>query len=267
MIRGNLGILEQEAGNFAEAREQYDAALDEFSQSGARLYEGHLRGYSAALHHEQRALEQAIDGYEEAILILRAVGDRRLEGLFSAAAGGAEAARERVLRAEEHFRRAFELLDAVGDPGLLAALELHRGQLAIAESRIAGRRGETERAHEQRTIALLLITRLKASTATSDDARFALRLLERELSSMTLTYDPALRTLTPPGGEVVDLSTRVPLCRHRSGADRKTPRSSGPAAGRRSAARSGLARREGTRRCRKQPSQGRAFDAAKARVA
>ena len=28
---------------------------------------------------------------------------------------------------------------------------------------------------------------------------------------MILIYDPRLRTLTPPGGEVVDLSARVPL--------------------------------------------------------
>jgi tetratricopeptide (TPR) repeat protein len=63
MIRGNLGIMAQEAGNLAEASAEYEAALDEFSQSGARLYEGHLRGYSAALAHEQRAFEQAIDGY------------------------------------------------------------------------------------------------------------------------------------------------------------------------------------------------------------
>jgi predicted ATPase len=211
MIRGNLGIMAQEAHDFAEAREQYGAALDEFSQSGARLYEGHLRGYSAALDHEQRALENAIDGYEEAIAILHAVGDRRLEGLFSAALGAAEAQRERVLRAEEHFARARELLTAVGDPGLLAALDLHRGQLAIAESRIAARRGETAKAEEQRAIAGGSIERLKATPVVSDDARFALRLLERELSSTTLTYDPAQRTLTPPGGEPVDLSSRVPL--------------------------------------------------------
>jgi predicted ATPase len=211
MIRGNLGIMAQEAQDFAEAREQYQWALDEFSQSGARLYEGHLRGYTAALDHERRALEDAIDGYEEAIAILHAVGDRRLEGLFSAAAGAAEAQRERVLRAEEHFARARDLLTAVGDPGLLAALDLHRGQLAITESRIAGRRGETAKAEEQRGIALESIERFKAATVVSDDARFALRLLERELSSMTLTYDPALRTVRPPGGEVVDLSSRAPL--------------------------------------------------------
>ncbi len=211
MIRGNLGIMAQEAGNFAEAREEYAAALDEFSQSGQRLYEGHLRGYSAALEHEQHALEAAIDGYEEAIAILHTVGDRRLEGIFSAAAGAAEAQRERVLRAEEHFARAHELLASVEDPGLLAALELHRGQLLIAESRIAGRRGETAKANEQRALAFALIARLTATTVTSDDARFALRLLEGELSSMTLTYDRASRTVRPPGGEVVDLSSRVPL--------------------------------------------------------
>ena len=211
MIRGNLGIMAQESGDFAEARAQYEAALDEFSQSGARLYEGHLRGYAAALQHEEHAFEEAIDGYEEAIAILHAVGDRRLEGLFSAAAGGAEAQRERSLRAEEHFARARELLAAVGDPGLLAALELHRGQLAIAESRIAARRGETARAHEQRALAVALIERISSTRAASDDARFALRLLERELGSMTLTYDPALKTVRPPGGALLDLSSRVPL--------------------------------------------------------
>ncbi len=213
MIRGNLGILEQELGNFATAREHFAAALDEFSQSGARLYEAHLLGYSGALHHEQHELEAAVDAYEEAIMLLRAVGDRRLEGLFSAAAGAAEARRERLQRAEEHFSHAQTLLNEVEDPGLLAALALHRGQLLLAESGIAARRGESALSHQLRERALSLVAEWRAQSAASDDARFALRLLERELASMTLSYDPELRSVQPPGGAAIDLSARVPLFR------------------------------------------------------
>ena len=72
----------------------------------------------------------------------------------------------------------------------LAALALHRGQLLLAESRIAARRGDSAQAHDLRERSLALVASFRTTSAVSDAARLALRLLERELSRMTRSHEP-----------------------------------------------------------------------------
>ncbi len=150
--------------------------------------------------------------------MLHDVGDVRLEGLFSAALGGADAARGRSEAAGEAFATSERLLKEVGDPGLLEALELHRGFLALAKSARAQARGELVASHEERSRALELSRRARerldsGELAHSDDARFALRLLERALRSEAWLFDLARGALTPPGEAAIDLSARPQLLR------------------------------------------------------
>ncbi|MET0791502.1 MAG: tetratricopeptide repeat protein, partial [Polyangiaceae bacterium] len=134
VVEANLAILAQEQGEYAEAREHFSSAERKLSRSGARLLEAHVRGYFGALHHELGELDPACLAYTRALRVLHEVGDVRLEGLFSAALGGADAARGRIEAARESFATAQKLLGEVGDPGLLEALQLHRGFLALAAS-------------------------------------------------------------------------------------------------------------------------------------
>ena len=218
VVEANLAILAQEQGEYAEARGHFQSAERKLSRSGARLLEAHVRGYSGALHHELGELDQACAAYGRALRVLHEVGDVRLEGLFSAALGGADAARGRIEAARESFAAAEKLLTDVGDPGLLEALSLHRGFLALAASDRAQSRGEAALSHTERSSALELSRRARlrldsGELAHSDDARFALRLLERALRSEAWLFDVPRGALKPPGSAEIDLSARPQLLR------------------------------------------------------
>jgi tetratricopeptide (TPR) repeat protein len=214
VVEANLAIIAQEQGEFAEALQHFQSAERKLSRSGARLLESHVRGYMGALHHEQGELDPACVAYVRALRVLHDVGDVRLEGLFSAALGSAYAARGRV----EAFSTAEELLTGVGDPGLLLALELHRGFLTLATSEHEQGRGEVSKslAHRGSVLSLARDMRLRLDSgelAHSDDARFALRLLERELRSGAWIFDLNRGELKPPGEAPIDLGARPQLLR------------------------------------------------------
>jgi predicted ATPase len=218
VVEANLAILAQEQGEYPEARQHFQSAERKLSRSGARLLEAHVRGYSGALHHELGELDQASLAYGRALRVLHDVGDVRLEGLFSAALGSADAARGRIEAAHEAFAAAERLLTEVGDPGLLEALELHRGFLALAASDRAQSRGEAAASHAEHSSALELARRARlrldsGELAHSDDARFALRLLERALRSEAWVFDLTRGALSPPGEAAIDLSARPQLLR------------------------------------------------------
>jgi predicted ATPase len=218
VVEANLAILAQEQGEYPEARQHFQNAERKLSRAGARLLEAHVRGYLGALHHELGELDQACLAYGRALRVLHDVGDVRLEGLFSAVLGSADAARGRVEAARESFAAAEKLLTEVGDPGLLEALELHRGFLSLAESERAQSRGQAAASHLERSAALELARRARlrldrGELAHSDDARFALRLLERALRSEAWVFDLAQGTLKPPGEAVIDLGARPQLLR------------------------------------------------------
>ena len=218
VVEGNLAILAQEQGEYEEARQHFASATRKLSRAGARLLEAHVRGYEGALHHELGELEPAAHAYERALRVLHEVGDVRLEGLFSAALGGVAAARGRIEAAHESFAVAEKLLSDVGDPGLVEALQLHRGFLALAASNQAQGRGDAARSHAERSRALELSRRARerldsGELVHSDDARFALRLLERALRSEAWVFDFARGALVPPGEAAIDLSARPQLLR------------------------------------------------------
>ncbi|HEY2407165.1 MAG TPA: tetratricopeptide repeat protein [Polyangiaceae bacterium] len=218
IVEGNLAILAQEQGRFQDALGHFQNAERKLSRSGARLLEAHVRGYKGALHHELAELDRASSEYSAALAVLREVGDRRLEGLFLAALGGAAAARGRTLAAREAFASSEKLLSEVGDPGLLEALELHRGVLSIALSEEARAREDSALSNRERGHAVALARqtreRLEAGKlAHSDDARFALRLLERALQAQAWVFDPTRGELRAPSGELIDLAARPQLLR------------------------------------------------------
>ncbi len=218
IVEGNLAILSQEQGAYGEARKHFENAERKLSRAGARLLEAHVRGYSGALHHELGELDLACAAYAKALRVLHEVGDRRLEGLFLAAIGGADAARGRTAAAREAFASAEKLLAEVGDPGLVEALELHRGFLALALSAQAQARGDAAQSHAERSRALELSRRARerldsGALVHSDDARFALRLLERALRSEAWVFNVGRSALAPPGEATIDLSSRPQLVR------------------------------------------------------
>jgi len=114
------------------------------------------------LHHELGELDLASAAYGRALRVLREVGrfaDSRACSWRRSAAR--DAARGRTAAAREAFVAAEKLLAEVGDPGLVEALELHRGFLSLASSAQAQARGDAAGSHAERSRALELSRRAR----------------------------------------------------------------------------------------------------------
>ncbi|MCB9586002.1 MAG: tetratricopeptide repeat protein [Polyangiaceae bacterium] len=221
IIEGNLGILEQELGQFEAAAKHFRRGLRAVRRAGSLLLEGHLLGYFGALRHERarqlgdtEEIDSAREHYKSSLLILRGIGDRRQEGVFSAALGALEAEQGRLAAAREAFSSATEVLEPLGDAGLVLALELHRAHLDLALARDAKPKEQAAlRASADSRLAAALAPQHTTLLSQSDDARFALRLLQLSLSHDAVVFRGESGLLDLPGSEQMDLSARQPLRR------------------------------------------------------
>jgi len=208
LVRGNLAILDQEKGELDAALAHLKRALTCLRVVGDRPFEAHLTAYLGAVHHERGQLDTARDAYSRALDVLSEVGDARLEGLFLAARAAALAASGRCGQAWNDLEIAARRLADVGDPALIAALGAHRAQVALAA---AGADANTMRAALDE--ARRARTQAQQYADTSDDVRFALRLLQRAIPAEQLSIGAASAWFQVPGCAVVTLSTRPTLAR------------------------------------------------------
>lgn len=208
VVRGNLGIVHQERGELDAALGELRRARECLRQVGDRPFEAHLSGYLGAVLHERGQTGAAREAYGEAIEILREVRDVRLEGVFLAARAVALAERGLFGHAENDLALAARRLDEVGDPALAAALAFHRASVELAQT-ARGKgdlAGVSARARER-------IAAEETAIASSDDARFALRLLRRAMPADALEVGPGASWFRVPGRETVSLESRPTLAR------------------------------------------------------
>ena len=99
-------------------------------------------------------------------------------------------------------------LDEVGDPALTAALAFHRASVELAKAA----RGQGD-ASEVSARARDRIASEEKAIASSDDARFALRLLRRAMPADALEVGPSASWFRVPGRETVSLTSRPTLAR------------------------------------------------------
>jgi hypothetical protein len=161
------------------------------------------------VQHERGQIDAAADAYAKAIAILREVRDMRLEGVFLAARASALAQKAAIGHARNDLAVASRRLEEVGDPTLLAALALHRAAVLVAEAR-GSAPAEQAAAALGALAALEVAARLAAS---SDDVRFAARMLRRALPKEALVVAERGVWFSTEGGDRVDLSTRTTLAR------------------------------------------------------
>ena len=208
LVRGNLAILDQERGELDAALAHLKRALTCLRIVGDRPFEAHLTAYLGAVHHERGQLDAARDAYSRALDVLSEVGDVRLEGLFLAARAAALAASGRCGQAWNDLEIAARRLADVGDPALIAALGAHRAQVALAAASADAdaMRAAVDEARRARTQA-------QQYADTSDDVRFALRLLQRAIPAEQLSIGAGSAWFQVPGCAVVTLSTRPTLAR------------------------------------------------------
>lgn len=208
LVRGNLAILDQEKGELDAALGHLKRALNCLRVVGDRPFEAHLTAYLGAVHHERGQLDAARDAYSRALDVLTEVGDVRLEGLFLAARAAALAASGRCGQAWNDLEIAARRLAEVGDPALIAALGAHRAQVALGA---AG--GDANTMRDALDAARRARSEAQPYADTSDDVRFALRLLQRAIPAEQLSIGAGSGWFQVPGCAVVTLSTRPTLAR------------------------------------------------------
>lgn len=198
----------QERGALPEAARAFDRAVGLFRALGDARHAAIFAGYLAGIAHEEGALAAAHDGYARAVAELSALGNVRFEGLFRAALGAVAAEQGRGDEARAAFDDAADRLDRAADPALRLALAVHRLHLDLAARGPAAALAESA--------ALLEESPLDAS---SDDVRFALRVLHRAIAAASapaagaasLVVGSDARWFQPPGGERVSLARKRAL--------------------------------------------------------
>ena len=80
-VRANIGTHFLYVGDFVAAQKEYDKALLNLRQAGARMIEGRALSFFGRLHERRSQLHTAIEHFNSAIDIHRDVGDTRFEAI------------------------------------------------------------------------------------------------------------------------------------------------------------------------------------------
>ncbi|MEM9188925.1 MAG: tetratricopeptide repeat protein, partial [Myxococcota bacterium] len=213
-IRQNYALLLQESGEFAEAEKTFRDALERHRRLGNRRFEGITEFDLAGLALEQGRHREALERLGRACALAQEVGDRREIGMSTLLLATTQALLDLPTEAAVSFRAAEQDLRRVEEPGLLHALEVHRGQLdllALRRQRVGG--GGDEEALTAKVRATL---RTAADWQRSgDELRLAVRVLlaesERVLdrAQAVIAIDGSWFAL--PGEHRVDLTARKAL--------------------------------------------------------
>lgn len=217
ITRQNLGLALQESGDLDGAERTFASAREEHRALGNRRFEAICELDLAGLALERGHARDALQRLERARTLATGSGDRRERGIASALLGACRAILGRVEGAEDALAEARGELRAVAEPALLDALDVHEGQIDLANAlraRLAGDAAESER---RLASVDARIARAEIARAGSDDVRFALRVLRRERArweararSVAIAADASW--LIAPGGARVGLEER-PLLR------------------------------------------------------
>ena len=202
-----IGHIDHERGRLDVARRTFARVRERFRALGDTRLAAVFEGYEAMVAHELGELEEALRLYDEAVRALYAQGAHAFEGLLLACAGAAHAASGASEAAEQSFERAEARVDVSGDPALALVLRAHRLHLVLAHS---GAGDQQERAYAT------LRAEASAHLASSDDLRFALRLVDGRIGRRRHEGPELLMSADAfvlSGKPAVSLARRAPLRR------------------------------------------------------
>jgi len=177
----------RDQGRLDEAETCMREAIALAQTHAAHTHAAIMRGHLAGLLHEAGQLEEAAEHYEAALDYVSARGIGRSALLFGGGLASVLAERRDTGRADKALRRARVLAEAFGSPSLHLTLSVH--QCIVELAHVAARRahGDVEDAQD-----LLQIVRERRAALTaqdggtpalSEDARYALRCLDRALTA------------------------------------------------------------------------------------
>lgn len=211
-----LGMVALERSQTGVARDHLKRAVAADQSIGERWYEGIHTGYLAYVELLEGDDTAATGQAERAVDLLLEANDKVYGGVFCAVLGAAHARGDELPRARGEFERAAALLDGVAADFATHVLALHRGQLLLAEARLARSSGREHEARSHLEEARALARRGAERAATDDDVRFALSLLEAQLGpepeALVLSVGADTQWFEQ-SGERVDLSRRGPMRR------------------------------------------------------
>ncbi len=171
-----------ESGELDLARDVYMRALTILQRMKMTRSERIVIGYLGLLYFAEGDLNAADRHLGRAALASRRAGDLRVEGIFEGVRGGVLATQGRIDDARASFALADELLE--GNLFYQQAILIHRGHLDLAEARAAAAEGEMHTAHAHIANARWRIEESRTLARRSDDARMAIKLLERALANV-----------------------------------------------------------------------------------
>ncbi len=169
-----------ESGEREVAREHYERALVLLRRLKMSRSERIVIGYVGLLELDAGNLAAADEHLRYAALASRRAGDLRVEGIFEGLRGAVLASQDRIAEARASFDPADELL--ARNAFYQGAIRVHRGHLDLAEARAAAADGHERTARAHVANARWRIEEARALARRSDDARMAIRILERAIS-------------------------------------------------------------------------------------
>ena len=211
LLLGNLGIARQEQGKLEDARACFERSLALHRANDDALHAGGALGYLGTVAHERGDYDQALEHYEEALAEARSAGARRSEALFLCWMGSVFASCGRPDAARATFEIADSKARDVGDGGLFTTLELHRAGVAIAEGDRSSARKTIDRVKQW--LSSTDDAHSYSAADQSDDLRFGVRILDRELGANAFAVARDGTWFEQPGGERVSLAQRHRLRR------------------------------------------------------
>jgi len=138
-----------------------------------------VMGYLGLVHFDAGDLVVAAEHLMRSTTASRRAGDFRIEGIFEGIHGGVLAAQGRIDDARAAFDIADELL--ARNAFYQRAIAIHRGHLDLAEARVAFDDGHRQLAQAHVATARWRIEEARGLAKRSDDARAAMRILERAI--------------------------------------------------------------------------------------
>jgi predicted ATPase len=175
-----LGWNDFERGERDRARAHYERAIVLLRRLKMARSERIAVGYLGLVDFYEGDLARAEERLRQAALASRRAGDLRVEGIFEGVLGGVLAAADRIDESRAALGLADELL--AGNAFYRGAVAVYRGLLDLAEARAAAADGAARTALAHVARARWRIEEAHALARRSDDARIAVRILERALA-------------------------------------------------------------------------------------
>jgi len=194
-----LGSYYLELGDLVSARECYERGLATAARLRMTRTQRIVGGYLGVLCFDSGELADAERHLAKAATSSREAGDLRVEGIFEGIRGAVLACQRRLAEARESFDLAERLLRP--SPFFAGVIAIHRGHLDLAEAREAFAASEDLdgeaciAAAKRRIVDACLPSPVPRADAPrplvhrSDDARIAVRILDRAIAAMICARD------------------------------------------------------------------------------